>query len=261
MKLKKNQYYKGLNENYRDIQTNLTLYEKGKVISIPKDKQNDKLCSDGVLHASKNIFDIFEFVHPKTFAIVEGTPIVTDDKKYGFYEYKVIKILTNEEISKIMNCVWDLRPVTTFFTKEVKPTKEDLKLLKEWDSVWGSVRGSVWDSVWDSVRDSVRGSVWDSVWGSVRGSVWGSVRGSVWDSVWGSVWDSVWGSVYAYIGSLFPNVKKWKYTEKLKVKGYPFDSANKLIRKGLMPCTDGKYWYLLSGKDFKVVYKIKKEDL
>lgn len=34
MKLKANQYYKGLNENYNDIQTNLTHYEKGKVISI-----------------------------------------------------------------------------------------------------------------------------------------------------------------------------------------------------------------------------------
>ena len=43
--------------------------------------------------------------------------------------------------------------------KVEKVTKEDIKLLKQWDSVWDSVGDSVWDSVWNSVRDSVEANI------------------------------------------------------------------------------------------------------
>ncbi|MHB1910383.1 MAG: hypothetical protein ACYCQJ_16175, partial [Nitrososphaerales archaeon] len=139
--------------------------------------------------------------------------------------------------------------------------EDELNLLREWDSVgdsvWASVRDSVGDSVWASVRASVRDSVGDSVGDSVRASVWASVRDSVWasvrDSVWASVGDSVWASFYAYYGTLFPQIKAWKYTEKLQaVKGaYPFNSAVELLRKGLVPASDGKQWYLLHFPDGK----------
>ena len=74
-----------------------------------------------------------------------------------------------------------------------------------------------------------------------------------WDSVWASVRDSV----GAYIGSLFPKIKKWKYIEN-KSEKYPFDSANKLWRKGLIPVYYQESWKLISFKDGKVIINEKK---
>ena len=147
-----------------------------------------------------------------------------------------------------------------------------------WDSVGDSVWASVWDSVWDSVRDSVRASVGDSVWdsvgssvgASVGASVLASVRASVWDSVWASVWDSVWDtvwesvreSVWASVGALFYlRRSQWKYTEKIKTKGYPFQCAVDLWKQGLVPSFDGTFWRLHSGKKAKVVFKISQKKL
>ncbi len=150
-----------------------------------------------------------------------------------------------------------------------KITKKHITLLQKWASVWdsvgasvrASVRASVWDSVGasvrasvrdsvrDSVGDSVRASVGDSVGASVRASVRDSVGDSVWDSVGDSVRDSVWDSVRAYNGSLFPKIKKWKYCEKIKEKGYPFKSAVKLWKMGLVPSYDGKVWRLHGSKN------------
>jgi hypothetical protein len=123
-----------------------------------------------------------------------------------------------------------------------------LKLLKEWASVSGSVGGSVCDSVCDSVWDSV----WASVWNSVRDSVWGSVR----DSVGFSVWDLV----YAYISSLFPNVKRWKYIEHEEGIN-PFQSGIDLWHMGLVPSFDGEFWRLHKGEKAEVVLKITIEEL
>jgi hypothetical protein len=74
-------------------------------------------------------------------------------------------------------------------------------------------------------------------WASVRASVGASVG----DSVWDSMWDSVWDSVRASIGSFF-KIKNWKYTEKLKIKGYPFQSGLDLWKRGLILTYDGKTW-------------------
>jgi len=154
----------------------------------------------------------------------------------------------------------------------------DIVVASVWDSVgdsvWASVRDSVWDSVgasvWDSVWDSVWASVWDSVWDSVWASVWDSVKASVWDSVgdsvgdsvWDSVWDSVRASVGAYSGSFFKLKRsEWKYTEKVKCKGYPFESLVKLWEMGFVPSFDGKIWRLHGGKSAKVLFEISKKDL
>jgi len=105
-------------------------------------------------------------------------------------------------------------------------------------------------SVWDSVRDSVRASVRDSVRASVRDSVWDSVRVSVWDSVWG------------YEGSLYKLKRnEWKYTEKIKTKGYPYQCLVKLWKQGLVPSFDGTTWRLHSGKNAKVIFEISQEEL
>ena len=55
--------------------------------------------------------------------------------------------------------------------------------------------------------------------------------------------------------------KEWKYTDKIKCKGYPFISAVKLWKQGLVPSFDGDIWRLHSGKKAKVVFEISKKDL
>ena len=101
---------------------------------------------------------------------------------------------------------------------------------------------------WASVRDSVRASVGDSV------------RASVWGSVWGSVGDSVGGSVWAYTGSQFPKIKKWKYVN-FKHKGYPFKDAVKLWKMGLVASFDGTKWRLHGGPKAKVLWEGTVEDM
>ncbi len=115
-------------------------------------------------------------------------------------------------------------------------------------SVWDSIRASVWESVRDSVGDSVGDSVWDSVGDSVRASVRYSVRYSIRDSVW------------AYVGSLFTNIKKWKYVDHVEGE-YPFQCLVDLWYRGFVPSFDGRKWRLHQGKDAKIVYKIEKEEI
>ena len=112
--------------------------------------------------------------------------------------------------------------------KIAKPTKKDIELLRKWDSVGASVGASVWDSVRDSVRDSV----------------WASVRDSVGASVWG------------YVGSFFPNIKKWKYIKHKKGQ-YPYQCCIDLWKQGLVPSFDGKVWRLHGGINADVLYEMK----
>ena len=91
---------------------------------------------------------------------------------------------------------------------------------------------------------------------------WNSVSNLVWNLVWNSVWNSIRDSIWAYTGYMFKlNRKEWKYTDKIKCKGYPFISAVKLWKQGLVPSFDGDIWRLHSGKKAKVVFEISKEDL
>jgi hypothetical protein len=130
-----------------------------------------------------------------------------------------------EKIYSQINMKEALNPIHPFKVKcPTKITKKHIALVKG----WASVRASVWASVRASVGDSVRASVWASVW----------------DSVWDSVRDSAWDSVWAYYSSLFIGIKKWKYCKNIKVKGYPFQSAVKLWKMGLVPAYDGKKWQL-----------------
>ena len=79
---------------------------------------------------------------------------------------------------------------------------------------------------------------------------WASVR----DSVWASVGASVWDSVLAYIGSLFPNIQRWKYaTHEPGV--CPFQSGADLWRRGLVPSFDGKTWRLHAGEKAEIVWE------
>ena len=77
---------------------------------------------------------------------------------------------------------------------------------------------------------------------------------------WASVWASVRASVGAYQGSLFTKITDWKYI-KHESGIYPYQPSVDLWKRGFVPSFDGKIWRLHQGKDMKVVYEIKKEDL
>lgn len=171
------------------------------------------------------------------------------------YEYMIIdRILTKAEIIKLCKEAEPelgyklseaLYPVNPLLLPEAKITDSDIILLKELasirDSVWASVWASVWDSISDSIWASIRDSVWTSVWASVRASVRDSVRDSIWDSIW------------AYIGSLFPNIEKWKYVDRYRNQ-YPFQSCADLWHRGIVPSFDGKLWRLHSGENAKIIW-------
>ena len=141
-----------------------------------------------------------------------------------------------EQIYSGINLKEALNPIDPRKIRVHEVTEADIAALKK----WASVRASV--------CDSVRASVWDSVRASVRASVLASVGASVCDSVW------------AYQGSLFTKITDWKYI-KHESGIYPYQPSVDLWKRGFVPSFDGKIWRLHQGKDMKVVYEIKKEDL
>ena len=119
-----------------------------------------------------------------------------------------------------------INPLKDFFVEKV--TKEDLVLLKQWDSVMDSVMDSVRDSIGDSARDSV------------------------WDSVWDFIWNSVRNSVYGYTSSFF-QIKKWEYINHNENEN-PFQSGITLWGKGIVPSFDGTNWRLHGHKGKTIWY-------
>ena len=215
------QFYKGARPNGWDFYTGKTINYResiGKVVSVPNDITKDyRLCSNTVLHASAEPIAVFVGSKiPLSLYLVEGKSVIDDGhdspmRKFGFTEFKVIEEIPEEKFDglfgfKYQEVLHPLDPRKITITQEV--STDEIKILREWDSVRGSVRGSVWDSVWNSEE--------------------------------------------AYTGSLFTNIKKWKYTEKIKIEGYPFQSCVELLKLGLVPCTDGKKWYLVHPLEGKV---------
>jgi hypothetical protein len=195
---------------------------------------------------------------------VSGKEKIFDEYKQRFEHMTIIRQLSVKELKQLVKVQsdkmdWDyyhaLFPYNPLQKTRKKVTKKEIELLKK----WASVRASVGSSVWDPVRDSVWTSVGDS-WASVgRDSVWASVEDSVWtDSVWGSVWASVWDSVKdsvgAYISSLFPNIKQWKYITHENGKN-PFQPCIDLWNKNLVPSYGGKTWRLHTGPKAKIIWE------
>jgi hypothetical protein len=177
----------------------------------------------------------YEF-NPLTKELIKDQINTTDDSE------SVKKQLLKLDFKKVIPQLVIQPIIHPFKISPPKIVNKHIKLLKQW--------ASVWDSVWDSVGDSV------------GASVWASVRDSVWASVGDSVEASVGASVWAYTGSFFKlSRKSWKYTSKIKTKGYPFEPAVELWKMGLVPSFDGTTWRLHGGKDAKALFGISKEKL
>jgi hypothetical protein len=232
-------FYTGKTINYREA--------IGKSVCPPEPNAMLGVCSSGVIHASKEPLDCFVGANiPCSAYRVEGIPVCGKEKKWGFIELQVLEELPDLDTLFGFKYTEACNPVNPFKARKHKVTKGDIKNLRKWASVWGSVEASVWASVGASVGASV--------WARVRDSVRDSVRARVRDSVWTSVRDSVWASVGAYIGSLFPNIKHWKYVNH-EESTYPFQSAVDLWCRGFVPTFDGMTWRLHAGKDAEIVYE------
>ena len=241
-------FFTGKTINYRE--------NIGKVIRPPVPNSSLGICSSGVLHASLNPNGCFEGATiPCSVYRVSGIPVCGNDTKLGFLGLRVIREIF--ELDELFG--WRIseasNPINPFkLPKIIEITPKHLEDLKRWDSLGASVRDSIWTSVLDSICTSgldlvwasVRDSIWTSVWNSVGILVGASVR----DSVRTSVLDSIW----AYIGSMFPNVKDWLYAPK-DIEGYPYQSCVDLWKCGIIPSFDGKIWRLHSGSKADIVWQ------
>ena len=251
--------YKVLNKDLTSPFQNFQFELNKKYVCNDFDDNPNIACSTG-FYATKIDGLPYSFnINRKVFECgVSGKRVEINQYKCRYEKFKLIREIPFDEIKekslevesrigyKLSEVLFPVNPLL------LKPKKIDYKLLlKNWASVRDSVGTSVWASVWDSARDSVWASVGDSVWASVRDSV----RDSVWDSVWDSVRDSVWDSVGAYMSSLFPNIKQWKYI-KHEIGGNPFQSGIDLWRAGYVPSFDGRTWRLHTGKNAKIIYEI-----
>jgi hypothetical protein len=277
-------FYSGKTINYRK--------NIGKTVKPPLLKewtgQKPDLCTTLVLHACPKPLDCFVGARiPCSVYLVTGRSVVDDGSKYGFRSLKVLEEIPQEKLDGLFGFKY-AEAVNTINPFKIKPpmiTDEHIKLLQSWDSVRDSVRDSIVASVRDSVGASAWASAWDSAWASAWASTWASVRASIgasvrasawasaWDSAWDSAWASVrasvgasvgasaWDSVYAYVGSLFPSIKEWKYCEKVKAEGYPFQPVVDLWKQGLATSFYCKTWHLHGGEKTDELYTISETKL
>jgi hypothetical protein len=269
-------YYKLADPHGFDFHTHKTVnYAEniGKTITVPKYKKGSKpnLCSDTVLHACEDANNCFISAgFPCRVFKVTGRPVVSDGSKSGFRKLRILEEIPQETLDEFFGWRYSevCNPIHPLKLQAPQIADMQILALQNWASVRASVRASVGDSVWDSVWASVWASVGDSVGASVGVSVWDSVGASVRDSVWASVGDSVrasvgdsvGASVRAYIGSLFPNIKTWKYAP-TNTKGYPYQPCVDLWRQGIVPSFDGKTWRLHTGLDAKIAFEITAQKL
>ena len=276
--MKAPKFYKLARPDGWDFHTGKTIQYRdniGKTVSV-KDTGTYRLCSETIIHASKNPNDCFIGAKiPCSAYKVQGIPFVSDKEKSGFIALKILEEIIDLDKLFGWNYTEAANPINPF---KIDPpeeiTAEHIQLLKKWASVRNSVRvpmgSSMWDSaqdsVWASVRKSVQSSawastwvpVWDFVWASVQGSVQGSVGDFVWIPVWNSVWASVrnsaWASVWAYIGSFFPGIEKWENINHKKGE-YPFRAAADLWKLGLVPSHNGETWRLHGGANGEILWE------
>jgi len=221
-------------------------YEVGKeYVCEDFDSNPENVCSQG-LYATSIDGLIYSFRNLPEHCVYEcevsGRKVEIDQFKRRYEKIRLVREVSRKEIKqlalaeeeragyKLAEALFPVHPLKIKRRNPHSVTKGEIKLLKK----WASVGDSVWSSVWSSVEDSV----WDSVGASVR------------DSVGASVGDSVW----AYISSLFPNIKKWEYIEHEEGIN-PFQPCIDLWHRGLVLSFDGKTWRLHAGGKANIVWE------
>lgn len=254
------QFYKVARSDGFDFYTGKTInYQEniGRTVRVPNIDENPRLCSNTVIHASRNPNDGFIGAElPCSIYVVEGEPVISSQKIGGFEELYIVKEVPQNQMDELLGWRYSeaCNPVHPFKIPASKVTDKHIELLKKWisvcDSIWDiGIRKVVWPSLRASYGDAVADTIGDSNWILVGDSVKASVDASVRLSVN--------GALTAYTGSFFPNIKEWKNI-KHKPGEYPFQSAADLWREGLVAAFDGKTWRLHGGLNAEILLVEKK---
>lgn len=204
---------------------------------------------------------------------VEGVPVWTTEHCWGFKELRVLREINN--IQNILDWNYDeaIKLVNPIRIKG-KVTASEIEALKNWDIVCKSIinTGSFSNFFYisSSIRDTVNAVIgktavniiFSSILNSSANKLWDSIKAKLLDSkdlmkpslIGNPIYDSSEALCWSYLGSLFPNIKKWSDIRH-KEGVYPFQSGADLWRKGFIPIFDGKSWLILSARDAQVIYK------
>ena len=205
-------------------------YEVGKeYVCEDFDSNPENVCSQG-LYATSIDGLIYSFRNLPEHCVYEcevsGRKVEIDQFKRRYEKIRLVREVSHEEIKqlalaeeeragyKLAEALFPVHPLKIKRRNPHSVTKGEIKLLKKW--------ASVGDSVWSSVGASVGASVGDSVW--------------------------------AYISSLFPNIKKWEYIEHEEGIN-PFQPCIDLWHRGLVLSFDGKTWRLHAGEKANIVWE------
>jgi len=208
----------------------------GKIVRVKDfDPPEKGPCGKG-FHASRNPNDCFigSEIPCRAFRVKGIQKISGNEWKSRYQALKIIEEI--QDLNSLFGWNYEeaINPVNPFLIEPPTIQEKHLISLKNWisvrKSVWTSVRGLVLESVWDSVCDSDRDSAVDSIW------------------------DATWDATWAYIGSFFPNIKRWEYIKHEKGV-YPFQPAVDLWKQGIVPSFDGKVWRLHTGEEAKIVWE------
>ena len=206
-------FYTGKTINYRE--------NVGRIVKLPYPVVGEPLlCSPNVIHASRHPAQCFVGGSmPCSLYKVEGTPLLEDSHKAGFKQLKILEEVEEKDFDEVFGFKYHeaLDPLDPRTIDPPAIGEEEIQLLRKWTSIWTSIRDSIWDSIGDSIRASIG------------------------------------ASENAYIGSLFPNIVKWKYVQHLAGE-YPFQPCVDLLRKGLIPICHSNKWRLIAAKTMKEVY-------
>jgi len=235
-------FYTGKTINYRE--------NIGKVVKCPNGNSELGVCSSGVIHASKKPNDCFVGARiPCSAYRVKGKPVCGSEEKWGFLELKVLEEIKDLDTLFGWKYSEAINPINPLKGRAQKPTIEDIELLQRSIEIWDKVEDSVTASLLCNFGDCVTLTVEDSIWYSSCLNIYLKIRDG-----WNYVRQSVHINEWAYIGSLFPGIKKWKYIEH-KEGEYPFQPIVDLWHRGFIASFDGNTWRLHSGKNAKIVYK------
>ena len=238
-------------------------YEIGREYTCPNFDTSDEECSNGFYATD---FNGLSYSYQKGRNIYE---VEVGGKRKEFNEFKrryekivIARKLSGKEIViglkkaneemgyDVLHSVFPINPLKG---NPKTVTLEEMELLREWHIVMGDKLGSVTNSACKTLQDNVGYDVRISVTRNVGSALTDMWRG-VWDNVWDSIWESIEAPIWAYVSSLFPNIKNWNYVKSDKGIN-PFLSATTLWKKGFVPSFDGKIWRLHSGKTASVVYE------
>jgi len=194
---------------------------------------------------------------------VKGVQRIAGDKTKTHYQ--AVKVL--EEITDLDSLFgWKyseaMNPVNPFEIKPPKINDSHIGLLGQW--------ALIQDLIWDLNEFSIKASILHTAVNVIDSSILYSLERIIYDEVWEPIlrsveaeaedWikvlllNSIRYAVWAYIGSLFPNIKKWKYINH-KPGVHPFQCAVTLWKQGLVPSFDGETWRLHGGEKARVLWE------